>query len=120
MIGGVTRGECVWWFNQAKALLHPVKEFREPLGLAPLECQACNTPCISWRNGAMSETIVDGETGVLVDSEEELLAAVKYAANQPVTKEMEQACRANAEKFSIGRMCEKYEELALESLKGGW
>ena len=50
--------------GRAKALLFPI-EWDEPFGLVVAESLAAGTPVISFRRGAMSEIIRDGETGFL-------------------------------------------------------
>ena len=49
----------------AKALLFPV---HEDFGMIPVEAQACGTPVIGLSRGGLLETVLDGETGFLVDS----------------------------------------------------
>jgi glycosyltransferase involved in cell wall biosynthesis len=49
----------------AKALIFPV---HEDFGMIPVEAQACGTPVLGLRRGGLLETVVDGETGFLVDS----------------------------------------------------
>ncbi|GIH14094.1 glycosyltransferase [Rugosimonospora africana] len=49
----------------ARALLFPA---HEDFGMIPVEAQACGTPVIGLRRGGLLETVVDGETGYLVDS----------------------------------------------------
>lgn len=49
----------------ARALLFPV---HEDFGIIPVEAQACGTPVIGLRRGGLLETVVEGETGFLVDS----------------------------------------------------
>lgn len=127
LIGSVGRGEAVWWFSQAFAMLHPNQRFREPFGLAPVEALACECPVVAWRNGAMEETIIDAETGKLVDSYDELVQTIKYLQfNDPVHGDKaadyyRKHCRAQAEKFSVENMCLRYEELCLEAIRtGGW
>ncbi|GIF16830.1 glycosyl transferase [Actinoplanes teichomyceticus] len=48
----------------ACALLFPV---HEDFGIIPVEAQAAGTPIIGLRRGGLLETVIDGETGVLVD-----------------------------------------------------
>jgi glycosyltransferase involved in cell wall biosynthesis len=51
----------------AHALLFPA---HEDFGIVPVEAQACGTPVIGLRAGGLLETVVDGQTGFLVDSTE--------------------------------------------------
>lgn len=123
MIGNASRGECVWWFSQAHVMLHPNLRFREPFGLAPVEAMSAGLPVVAWDNGAMRETIVDGVTGWLVRSEQELLDVVNRVkvGSMGITKEMRLACRERALLFSEQRMVNRYEELCREALEtGGW
>jgi glycosyltransferase involved in cell wall biosynthesis len=46
----------------AVVLLPGVEDF----GIAPVEGQACGRPVVALREGGASETVIDGETGVLV------------------------------------------------------
>ncbi len=48
--------------------------YREPLGLVPLEAQACGTPVVGVDEGGVRETIVDGVTGRLVPRDPAALA----------------------------------------------
>jgi glycosyltransferase involved in cell wall biosynthesis len=57
------------------ALLHPIS-FEEPFGLSVVEAMFCGTPVIAFNRGSMSELILDGMTGFLVNSIEEALEAV--------------------------------------------
>lgn len=105
-------------FDRARALLHPNEHFREPFGLAPVEAQACGCPVIAWDHGAMRETVVPGESGVLVRSEAEFVEAVRSGATDGLTVD---ACRASAARFGADRMGSRYDELLREaSNDGGW
>jgi glycosyltransferase involved in cell wall biosynthesis len=116
--GGVSRERAVQWFSVAKALLHPAFSFREPFGLAPVEAQACGCPVIASDNGACRETIVHGETGFVVKDIEAMEELIRSDAVATIKAD---ACRANAERFSITKMVDRYEELCKEALDtGGW
>src|ERR1700722_14280790 len=100
-VGPATRSGTVKWFSQSHCFLHPNQRFREPLGLAPLESQACGLPVIAWRFGAMSETVCHGETLYLVN----LLDKIKQRIQEfEITDGVRKRCRDWASGFSIQRM----------------
>lgn len=118
VIGGIPRGETVWWYSQANVMLHPNQRFREPLGLAPLEAQACGCPVIAWRYGAMKETVKHGETGWLVSSLDEMVDIIKTAT---INDDMRKRCREwVCDNFSIRQMVTGYDRLCEEAVNGGW
>lgn len=118
IIGGVNRGETVWWFSQAHCLLHPNKIFREPAGLSPLEAMACGTPVIGWRHGALKETVRHGETGFLVDSTEEMIELIK---NNAVASINRKRCREwVCDTYTEQKMVDTYDNLIHEAVAGGW
>jgi glycosyltransferase involved in cell wall biosynthesis len=62
-------------FAEAAALLMPIR-WAEPFGMVMIEAMACGTPVIAFREGAAEELVLDGESGFLVDDEDEMAAAV--------------------------------------------
>jgi glycosyltransferase involved in cell wall biosynthesis len=52
-------------YRGARALLFPA---HEDFGIIPVEAQAAGTPVLGLRRGGLLETVVEGETGFLVDS----------------------------------------------------
>ncbi len=67
-------------YQQATAVLLPgVEDF----GLVPVEAQACGCPVVALGAGGACETVVDGETGVLVpDGSVEALTAGLHRARK--------------------------------------
>jgi glycosyltransferase involved in cell wall biosynthesis len=61
---------------RAAALLFPI-QWDEPFGLVMTEAMACGTPVVAWRNGSVPEVVADGETGFIVESVDEMAAAVE-------------------------------------------
>lgn len=60
------------FYSRAQVLVYT--PIMEAFGLAPLEAMACNTPVVAVREGGPRESIVHGETGVLVDRDKEAFA----------------------------------------------
>jgi glycosyltransferase involved in cell wall biosynthesis len=89
----------------ACALLSPV-DWEEPFGLAPVEAMACGTPVIAYPRGALRETVIDGETGYLVEDEDALAEVIaKLDAIDPAR------CREHVqENFSVETVSALYEE----------
>jgi glycosyltransferase involved in cell wall biosynthesis len=75
--------ELVRLYNQAVCTVFaPVME---PFGLVPLESMACGTPVVGIREGGVRETVIDGETGFLVDRDPtEFAAAIVRLLDDPV------------------------------------
>lgn len=74
----------------------------EDFGIVAVEAQACGAPVVALGRGGSLDTVVDGETGVLVgDQDDKLFAeAIEWVLAAGVDPD---ACRANAERFSVAR-----------------
>ena len=116
-VGPATRGECVYWYSQARGFSHLCPNFREPFGLAPVEAMACGLPVLAWRFGALKETVKHGETGYLVSSTEEAVGLLRSSAMDEINRNR---CRDWASQFSEDRMVSRVQELCEEALSGGW
>lgn len=123
MIGPATRGQTVFWFSQAHCMLHPNMRFREPLGLAPLEAQACGCPCIAWRYGAMPETISHGNTGYLSSNFEDFVVNMRVfnEKSDDDRRRMRENCLDWAQGFKLQNMIDRYHFICEEAVStGGW
>ena len=87
----------------AVALLHLVN-FAEPFGLSMVEAMACGTPVIAFGRGSIPEVVDEGETGFVVNSLDEAVAAVERAA----ALDRGQIRRRAEERFSQERMVDDY------------
>ncbi|HSW87751.1 MAG TPA: glycosyltransferase family 4 protein [Candidatus Saccharimonadales bacterium] len=91
--------------GNAKAFLNPI-QWEEPFGLVMAEAQATGTPVISFNRGAAPEVIIDGKTGFLVNTLDEMVEKMKIIDTLD-----RYACRKNVEDtFSIPNMAKGYEE----------
>ena len=88
----------------ARALLFPV---HEDFGIIPVEAQACGTPVIGINRGGLLETVVDGETGFLVEPTEPAGFAALTARLDELSEER---IRANASTFSEAAFAAKFSE----------
>ena len=94
------------WFGHADCFLMPIR-WDEPFGLVLIEAMACGTPVVAFNRGAIAEILVDKKTGFLVDSLDEMVAAVsKVGQIDPLD------CRRHVEQhFGSRVMALKYLEL---------
>jgi glycosyltransferase involved in cell wall biosynthesis len=76
----------------------------EDFGIVPVEAQAAGTPVVALRAGGALDSVIDGSTGVLVDSPNisELAAGVRRAEGLSSG-----ACRENAARFSCDAFAAK-------------
>ena len=90
-------------YKDAYAVLMPI-DWEEPFGLVLAEAQACGTPVITFRRGAAAEIVLDGETGFVVTTTDQMVEAVGRV------REIDPgACRKNVERrFDAPIMASNY------------
>lgn len=98
--------------GRARALLHLVN-FDEPFGLSMIEALACGTPVIARRCGSVPEVVRHGETGFIVETIDEAVAAVARVGEL----RREKLRRYVAESFSRERMVDDYIRVYKEVLR---
>ena len=91
---------------RARAVLIP-SLVDETSSLVSMEAAACGTPVVAFRRGALPEVIEEGQTGLLVESLEQMAEAVLSSGQISPG-----ACRARAEQlYDSRRMVTHYEAL---------
>jgi glycosyltransferase involved in cell wall biosynthesis len=105
-IGEINSEHKKQWFQHARATLFPI-QWGEPFGLVPVESMACGTPVIAFNKGAVPEIILDGKTGFIVNSLDEMIEAVGRIDSIGSAQ-----CRQHVQdNFSIASMAESYSDL---------
>jgi glycosyltransferase involved in cell wall biosynthesis len=102
-VGEIGEQDKTDFLGNAAALLFPI-DWPEPFGLVMIESMACGTPVIAFRGGSVAEIIDEGVTGMVVESIEEAVEAVKRLPSID-----RRACHQRfLERFTARRMCEQY------------
>jgi glycosyltransferase involved in cell wall biosynthesis len=105
-IGEITEDAKADFLGQALALVFPI-DWPEPFGLVMIEALACGTPVIARGCGSVPEIVLDGRTGFVVDTLEDMEGAVK-ALDRIDRAE----CRRDVvRRFSVERMVDSYESI---------
>jgi glycosyltransferase involved in cell wall biosynthesis len=103
LLGRVGDGERDALMGSARALLFPGEE---DFGIVPVEAQAAGLPVIAYGVGGASETVIDGRTGVLFDTQSTLGLAEAIERFEQMELD-ERTIRANAERFGRERFREE-------------
>jgi glycosyltransferase involved in cell wall biosynthesis len=99
-------------YQQAAAVLLPGEE---DFGIVPVEAQACGRPVVALGRGGVLETVIDGETGVLVP--EPTVDAFAAGLERFARTRFDAArIRANAERFARERHVEQMTAVIAETL----
>ena len=85
------------YLQRARAFVFAAEE---DFGIAPVEAQACGTPVIAFGRGGVTETVIQGKTGLLFDQQtpESLQQAINTFESMTWDYSF---IRQNAERFSI-------------------
>jgi len=102
-VGELDHAEKGVLLRDARALLAPI-DWEEPFGLVFAEAAACGTPVVATRRGSVPEVVVDGVTGIVRATPEELVTAL------PLVDSLDRiAIRLHAERqFAPARMVSDY------------
>jgi glycosyltransferase involved in cell wall biosynthesis len=99
-----TDGDLVALYRGAGVLVFPAVE---DFGIVPVEAQACGTPVVAYGTGGVLDTVVPGETGVLVA--EQTAGALAAGIEAVLGGRFDAgACRRNAERFSARRFRDQF------------
>jgi glycosyltransferase involved in cell wall biosynthesis len=86
----------------------------EPFGLTPIESMGCGTPVVAFREAGFRESVIDGETGFLVEPNIDSLAeGIRKLASDPALVET-MGARGREEvtrRWTWTRTCDQMEEM---------
>jgi glycosyltransferase involved in cell wall biosynthesis len=103
--------DLVALYRGAGVLVFPAEE---DFGIVPVEAQACGTPVVAYGTGGALDTVVPGETGVLVA--EQTVASVAGGIEAVLGGRFDAAaCRRNAVRFSPARFRDRFLDWVIAS-----
>jgi glycosyltransferase involved in cell wall biosynthesis len=114
-LGRRTDDEIRDLYRSAAAVILPGEE---DFGIVPVEAQACGRPVVALGRGGALETVVPGQTGVLVDDDSapSLAAGLRTAVTTPFDTA---AIRAHALRFGRKRFAEGISTIIDETMAAG-
>jgi UDP-glucose:tetrahydrobiopterin glucosyltransferase len=105
---GVPRTTLWGAMARAAVVLCPAR-WEEPFGMVAAEAQACGTPVVAFRRGALAEVIIDGVTGFVV-APNDVHAAADAVCRTPALSRSK--CREHAERhLDVKRSLDAHEQL---------
>jgi glycosyltransferase involved in cell wall biosynthesis len=108
-IGEMGFEEKLKLYMNAKVFLFPIL-WEEPFGLVMIEAMACGTPVIAFNHGAVSEVVVNGKTGFVVENEDQMadsLLRINFIGREDCRRRVQ-------ENFTIEKMIDNYEKALLK------
>ena len=81
-LGWLERPELLRWMRHAALLVFP-STWPEPLGRVLIEASALGCPIVAMDTGGVGDVVVDGETGLLARTVDELRAHARRLRNDP-------------------------------------
>jgi glycosyltransferase involved in cell wall biosynthesis len=105
----VTDSELVELYSNALFTLFPFTE--EPFGYVPVESMACGTPVLTYNKQGPSETVINGVTGWLANSDEELIRLALMLWKNGYPSVMRSNARKRALDFDVKKIADEWIKL---------
>jgi glycosyltransferase involved in cell wall biosynthesis len=114
--GGVPR-TAIWEVMARAAVVLCPARWQEPFGMVAAEAQACGTPVVAFRCGALDEVILDGVTGFLVAPDDVSAAADAVRRTAQLSRAR---CRDHAEHdLDLELSLDAHEQLYARAVRAG-
>ena len=111
LVGPVDATEKRALLARSAALVFPIV-WDEPFGMVMIEAMACGTPVVAFRRGSVPEVVVDGVTGIVCDTIDQLPDAIHAARRLDPS-----ACREHVrDVFDVATMARRYEQIFRASI----
>lgn len=119
-LGWLERPELLRWMRHAAMLVFP-STWPEPLGRVLIEASALGCPIVAMDTGGVSDVVVDGETGLLARTEDELRAHARRLRHDPdLAARLGAAARRRADAvFDTEVVTERHEALYVSLVERG-
>ncbi len=101
-VGELEGAALVSQYQNALAQVY-MTQYAEPFGLSVVESLACGTPVITTGKGGTGETVIDGKTGFLCQSKNDILKVLDKVGH--LSRE---DCVARGQDYSIAKMTKGY------------
>jgi len=110
LLGRVDDDKLYELYGRAKGIIALARE--EDFGITPVEAMAASTPVIAFNGGGFRESVIDGETGILIDDTDEKTIGAAIKKFNKIRWDREKL-QANARRFSK----ERFKKEMLEFVK---
>jgi len=90
----------------------------EPFGYIPVESMACGTPVLTYNRQGPSESVVDGQTGWLLENTEDLVTVAATLWRESYQQNIRKNCRRRALVFDTKTVAKKWLKL-MRSISDG-
>lgn len=113
--GFVNDADLAGYYQNCRALICPVSN--EDFGIVPVEAMSFGKPVVALRSGGVTETVVEGKTGVFFEEPtvESLAEAIQQFNNLTIRPE---ACVERAAKFSKERFQREFKQFVEGKCRG--
>lgn len=115
----ISDDEIVTLLNRATAMIYAPR--LEPFGYAAIEAAACGLPVVAVAEGGVRETVIDGETGLLVQNTPRAVAdgIARLLSDPEMVRRLGAVARANAERrWSLDAATGRIEQALLALARG--